>query len=47
MHGRKALPLEGEGWVGVCRAGGLDARLRRAPPPPTPPRRGGEMMRIA
>jgi len=31
-----ALPHEGEGWVGVCGADGLDARLRRAPPPLDP-----------
>src|SRR5690606_27677108 len=38
-----ALPLEGEGWVGVCGAAGLVRSGVRFPLPRPPPRRGGEM----
>src|SRR5690606_31116385 len=40
----KALPLKGEGWVGVHGVRDVDARLRRAPPPLDPlPAGEGEM----
>ena len=38
---RKALPLEGEGWVGVLGADGSRDSAGVGHPSPTPPRRGG------
>jgi len=40
------LPLEGEGWVGVCQADGWDARLAPLSPAPSPSPPGRGIRRV-